>query len=83
MAIFRFGPDFTGGETRLCWTAQGLEKLIEIGLWQREFDKRGNLKSKPLGVEARMNLPVAGRKIGARKKRTDATGARYSVHYYF
>ena len=59
VAIFRFGPDFTEGESRLCWTAKGLEKLIEIGLWRREFDKRGNLNSKPLRVEAAMKLPGA------------------------
>jgi hypothetical protein len=58
-AVFRFGPDFTEGERRLCWTAKGIEKLIDLGLWQRELDARGNLKSKPIRVEAAMRLPIA------------------------
>ena len=51
-ATFRFGDDFTDGENRFCWTLQGLDKLIGLGLWKREFDRRGNLKSKPPTVEA-------------------------------
>ncbi len=34
------------GEDRLCWTMAGLNKLIALGLWRREFDARGNLKTK-------------------------------------
>ena len=55
-AVFRFGLDFTEGEQRLCWTRSGIEKLIELGMWRREFDARGNLKNKPLPVEAAMQL---------------------------
>ena len=55
-AIFRFGIDFCQGEQRLCWTKAGLDKLIELGLWRRELDARGNLKSKPIRVEAAMQL---------------------------
>ena len=58
-AVFRFGLDFTEGEQRLCWTRSGLEKLIELGLWRREFDARGNLKTKPMRVEAAMQLRCA------------------------
>jgi hypothetical protein len=59
IAVFHFGIDFSEGERRLCWTASGLDKLIELGLWRREFDKRGNLKTKPIRVEAAMKLPQA------------------------
>jgi hypothetical protein len=56
---FRFGVDFTEGERRLCWTLPGINKLIQLGLWKREFDGRGNLISKPMRVEILM------RKAGA------------------
>jgi hypothetical protein len=58
-AVFRFGLDFTEGEQRLCWTRSGLEKLIELDLWRREFDARGNLKTKPMRVEEALALPNA------------------------
>lgn len=58
-ATFRFGVDFAEGEHRLCWTLPGIDKLIGLGLWKREFDGRGNLVSKPVSVEALM------RKVGA------------------
>ncbi len=51
---FRFGIDFTEGERRLCWTLPGIDKLIAVGLWRREFDKRGNLRNKPVPVETLM-----------------------------
>jgi hypothetical protein len=51
---FRFGVDFAEGENRLCWTLSGIEKLISGGLWRREFDRRGNLLSKPVPVETLM-----------------------------
>jgi hypothetical protein len=44
--------DFTEGHERLHWTLGGIEKLIKIGLWRREYDLRGKLKSKPPRVEA-------------------------------
>jgi hypothetical protein len=55
-ATFRINVDFDEGEDRLCWTLSGLEKLIGLGLWRREFDKRGNLLSKPMSVETAMLL---------------------------
>jgi len=57
--VFRFGIDFNEGEHRLCWTRSGLEKLIELGLWRRELDRRGSLKTKPMRVETAMQLPNA------------------------
>jgi hypothetical protein len=51
---FRFGVDFAEGENRFCWTLPGIEKLIAGGLWRREFDRRGNLRSKPVSVETLM-----------------------------
>jgi hypothetical protein len=58
-AVFRFGSEFTQSNGRLCWTEIGLEKLIDLGLWQREMDASGNLKAKPLRVEQAMSLPSA------------------------
>jgi hypothetical protein len=45
-ATFFEEHDFVEGEDRLCWTMAGLNKLIALGLWRREFDGRGNLKTK-------------------------------------
>jgi hypothetical protein len=56
-ATFFEEHDFVEGEDRLCWTMAGLSKLIALGLWRREFDCRGNLKSKPMTVETAMKLP--------------------------
>ncbi len=39
---FRSGSDYGPGETREHWTLVGLEKLIRLGLWRRELNKRGN-----------------------------------------
>ena len=58
-ATFFEGHDFAEGEDRLCWTMAGLNKLIALSLWHREFDQRGNLSSKPMTVEAVMQLPNA------------------------
>jgi hypothetical protein len=55
-ATFCLGIDFCEGENRLCWTLAGLDKLIGVGLWKREFDRRGNLISKPMTVEMAMKL---------------------------
>jgi hypothetical protein len=44
---FLFGVHFTDGNDRLVWTPEGITKLIDVGLWRREFDRRGNLRSKP------------------------------------
>ena len=49
---FRPIEDFTDGHERLHWTLGGIEKLIKMGLWRREYDLRGKLKSKPPRVEA-------------------------------
>jgi hypothetical protein len=62
-ATFRFGVDYAEGDNRFCWTLAGIEKLIACGLWKREFDKCGNLKSKPMTVEAAMKLRAANRAI--------------------
>jgi hypothetical protein len=56
---FRYGLDFVEGNDRLRWTPAGIDKLLAAGLWRREFDGRGNLKSKPVTPEAAMKLPGA------------------------
>ena len=48
---FTPGIDFADGETRQHWTLCGLEKLILLGLWQRELDRRGTVLKKPPTVE--------------------------------
>jgi hypothetical protein len=45
--VFLFGIHYVEGNDRFCWTEAGIKKLINAGLWRREFDGRGNLKSKP------------------------------------
>ena len=55
-ATFFEEHDFVEGEDRLCWTMAGLNKLIALGLWRREFDAPGNLKTKAMSVEAAMQL---------------------------
>ena len=54
---FRFGVDFVEGNERLRWTPAGIDKLLSAGLWKREFDERGNLRSKPVTPETAMQLP--------------------------
>lgn len=58
---FSEGIDFGPGESRQHWTLSGLQKLIELGLWRREIDKRGNLKAKPPTVEMIRRLSAARR----------------------
>ncbi len=58
---FREGNDYASGETRQHWTLSGLEKLINLGLWKREIDKRGNVKVKPPSVEMIMRFANARR----------------------
>ena len=48
---FRTHVDFTEGYDRLHWTLSGIEKLINLGLWKREYTLRGTLKTKPPRVE--------------------------------
>ena len=48
---FRFGEDYCDGHERLHWTLRGIEKLIRLGLWRREYDLRGKLRSTPPRVE--------------------------------
>jgi hypothetical protein len=67
-ASFFHSHDFAEGEDRLCWTMAGLYKLIALGLWRREFDQRGNLKSKPLTVEAAMKLSGAEGIVRSRER---------------
>jgi hypothetical protein len=54
---FRFGVDFVEGNDRLRWTPAGIDKLLAAGLWKREFDRCGNLRSKPATPEMAMQLP--------------------------
>ncbi len=56
---FRYGVDFVDGNERLRWTPAGIDKLIAARLWTREFDQRGNLKTKPPTPHAAMKLPGA------------------------
>ena len=54
---FRYSVDFIEGNDRLRWTPLGIDKMLAAGLWRREFDGNGNLKSKPMTPETVMNLP--------------------------
>jgi hypothetical protein len=56
---FRLDVDYAEGETRFHWTLAGLEKLISLGLWARQFDKKGNLTRKPPNVEAAIAASIA------------------------
>jgi hypothetical protein len=58
-AVFRLGAEFTEANGRLCWTEIGLEKMMHLGLWQREVDATGDLIAKPVRVEEAMCLPRA------------------------
>jgi hypothetical protein len=53
---FTFGLHFVEGNERDCWTPDGITKLINAGLWRREFDQRGNLKTKPPTVADVMRM---------------------------
>lgn len=44
---FRPTEDFAEGHDRLHWTLAGIEKLIMLGVWKREYTLRGALKMKP------------------------------------
>jgi hypothetical protein len=48
---FRPAEDFSDGHDRLHWTLSGIEKLIRLGVWRREYDLRGKLRTKPPHVE--------------------------------
>ena len=67
-ATFFEGHDFTEGEDRLCWTLPGLNKMIGLGLWKRELDQRGNLKTKPPTVAEMIRFAAeqSSRKSGRR-----------------
>ena len=56
-----FNPDvdFADGESRQHWTLQGLQKLIRLGLWHRQLDRRGTVLEKPPAVERVRRLPGA------------------------
>lgn len=62
---FRIGNDYGPGEVRQHWTLSGLEKLIRLGLWQRELDQRVRVKAKPPTVEAMMKLAKNQRLMSA------------------
>jgi hypothetical protein len=69
-ATFFEDHDFAEGEDRLCWTMVGLNKLIALGLWRREFDGPGNLKSKPPTVADLMRMAKEqAASIGSRQAR--------------
>ena len=48
---FRPAKDFSEGHDRLHWTLAGIDKLIRLGVWRREYDPHGKLKTKPPQVE--------------------------------
>ena len=56
-----FAPeaDFTDGEQRQHWTLTGLDKLIQLGLWERRLDRRGMILERPPTVEYVRRLPSA------------------------
>ena len=58
-ATFRPGKEFSDGEERAHWTLDGLEKLIQLGVWERQLDRRGNVLKKPPTVEEISRLPTA------------------------
>ena len=58
-ATFRPGADFADGDMRAHWTLDGLEKLIQLGIWERRLDRRGNVLQKPPTVEEVGRLPTA------------------------
>ena len=53
---FRPNEDFAEGHDRLHWTLAGIEKLIVLGIWKREYTLRGALKTKPPRVEKLLEL---------------------------
>ena len=59
---FRMGDDYAEGHERLHWTLRGIEKIIRLGLWAREFRPDGSLKTKPLRVEEAMDLATPRRR---------------------
>jgi hypothetical protein len=62
---FRLGNDYGPGDVRQHWTLAGLEKLIRLGLWKREFDRSGKVKIKPPTVEMMMKLSQSQRLMSA------------------
>jgi len=48
------GQDFIINVSRRNWTSRGIMKLIELGLWRREFVGGGKLKTKPMTVDEAM-----------------------------
>ena len=56
-----FAPeaDFTDGEQRQHWTLGGLDKLIQLGLWERRLDRRGMVLERLPTVEHVRRLPSA------------------------
>ena len=53
---FRPIEDFAEGHERSHWTLSGIEKLIRIGAWKREYTLRGTLKTKPPSVERLLEI---------------------------
>lgn len=48
---FAPGVDFADGDMRQHWTLSGLDKLIALGIWNRQLDRRGMVVVKPPTVE--------------------------------
>jgi hypothetical protein len=64
---FLYIVHFVDGNDRLVWTPDGIKKLINVGLWRREFDSRGNLKTKPPKVADVVRMAQRQRNVmGAR-----------------
>ena len=58
-ASFTPGKEFSDGDERAHWTLEGLNKLILLGIWERQLDRRGNVLQKPPTVEDVGRLPTA------------------------
>lgn len=58
---FRLMEDFAEGHDRYHWTLAGIEKLIRLGVWKRDYTLRGALKTKPPRVEKLLELAVQNR----------------------
>ena len=59
---FRPTEDFAEGHDRLHWTLAGIEKLITLGVWKREYTLRGILKTKPPRVEKLLGLATPNKR---------------------
>ena len=58
-ASFAPGKEFSEGDERAHWTLEGLDKLILLGIWERQLDRRGTVLKKPPTVEEVGRMPAA------------------------